>query len=75
MTFRLFGNSGSYKHYQDDGVDFEYENGQYNLYQVTVTTDGEASVTLTNNGFAPVYKYIYLELPNKKLTFEYDEKK
>lgn len=74
MTFRLFGNSGSCKHYQDDGVDFEYENGQYNLYQVTVTTDGEASVTLTNNGFAPVYKYIYLELPNKKLTFEYDGK-
>lgn len=73
MKFRLFGDSGSYDHYQDDGVDFKYEDGEYNLYTVTVAENGDASVTLTNNGFAPVYKTIELELPGKELTFKYQE--
>ncbi len=36
ITFRLFGDYGNYIHYQDDGEDFAYQNGQFNLYKITI---------------------------------------
>src|SRR5699024_11512782 len=29
MTFRVFGNGGKYRHYQDNGVDFEYRSEEH----------------------------------------------
>ncbi len=42
MTFRLFGNAATYTHYQDDGIDFNYQKGEYNQYVVSVTADAIA---------------------------------
>lgn len=72
MSFRLFGQSASYTHYQDNGADFKYQNGEYNLYQIRVATDGTCSVTLTNHGYEPVYKRINLSLSDRQVTFVYD---
>ncbi|MDU7065738.1 MAG: glycoside hydrolase family 31 protein [Lactobacillus crispatus] len=71
MTFRVFGNGGKYRHYQDNGVDFEYQKGEYNLYKVEVNKDGSVKVKLEKHGFGPVYCRITVQLPNKKIEFKY----
>lgn len=34
ITFECYGKDGKYVHYQDNGLNFDYKNGKYNLYQV-----------------------------------------
>lgn len=71
MTFRLFGKKGKYVHYQDNGTDFKYQKGEYNLYKVEVNKDGSVKVKLEKHGFGPVYRRITVQLPNKKIEFKY----
>lgn len=71
MTFRVFGKKGKYIHYQDNGTDFKYQKGEYNLYKVKVSKDGSVKVKLEKHGFGPVYRRITVQLPNKKVEFKY----
>lgn len=71
MTFRVFGKKGKYIHYQDNGTDFKYQKGEYNLYKVKVSKDGRVKVKLEKHGFGPVYRRITVQLPNKKVEFKY----
>ncbi|AZN77364.1 alpha-glucosidase [Lactobacillus acidophilus] len=71
MTFRVFGKKGKYIHYQDNGTDFKYQKGEYNLYKVKVSKDGSVKVMLEKHGFGPVYRRITVQLPNKKVEFKY----
>ena len=71
MTFRVFGKKGKYVHYQDNGTDFKYQKGEYNLYKVKVNKDGSVKVKLEKHGFGPVYRRITVQLPNKKIEFKY----
>lgn len=71
MTFRLFGKKGKYVHYQDNGTDFKYQKGEYNLYKVKVNKDSSVKVKLEKHGFGPVYRRITVQLPNKKVEFKY----
>ncbi|MDB1104333.1 glycoside hydrolase family 31 protein [Lentilactobacillus parabuchneri] len=73
MTFTVYGHSGNYHHYQDDGLDFNYRNGEYNDYQIVVEDD-HVSVRLTHHGFAPVYQRIVVELPDQLITLNYNSK-
>ena len=60
LTFRLFGETGQYDHYQDNGLDLAYRQGEYNRYQIVVKAD-QAQVILQHHGFAPVYRTIDVE--------------
>lgn len=71
MKFRLFGDRAEYEHYQDNGQDFAYEDGEYNLYDITVV-DGKATVTMSKHGYQPVYEKIVIEGADQEWTFEYD---
>ena len=71
MTFRVFGKKGKYIHYQDNGTDFKYQKGEYNLYKVKVSKGGSVKVKLEKHGFGPVYRRITVQLPNKKVEFKY----
>lgn len=73
MTFNLFGTTGSYSHYQDNGSDFAYETGEYNRYLVTVDAKG-VRATLTHHGFTPIYQTITVNLPDTPVTLHYDAK-
>lgn len=75
MTFRLFGEAGSYKHYQDDGQSFKYQQGEYNEYYVAVQEDGRVIVDLTNHGYKPTYEKIYVETDAGRYEFDYDADK
>ncbi|MCT7886983.1 MAG: glycoside hydrolase family 31 protein [Lactobacillus crispatus] len=72
MTFRVFGNGGKYRHYQDNGVDFEYQKGEYNLYDIEVDHD-QVTVKLAHHGYAHEYQRIIVELADRKVVFNYCE--
>ena len=72
MTFRVFGNGGKYRHYQDNGVDFEYQKGEYNLYDIEVDHD-QVTVKLAHHGYVHEYQRIIVELADRKVVFNYCE--
>lgn len=72
MTFKLYGDEGTYQHYQDDGADFKYQNGEFNIYAVQVKT-GQVSVTLSHHGYEPVYQRVTVELTDRAVTLAYDQ--
>jgi alpha-glucosidase len=56
LILRLFPGNGSFLHYQDNGSDYAYEKGEYNLYLFT-NTNGILSLKLLHEGY-PKYKKI-----------------
>ncbi|OAD63817.1 hypothetical protein A7K95_07960 [Pediococcus parvulus] len=70
MTFNVYGDSGSYHHYQDNGLDFKYQHGEYNDYLVNVD-HGQVSVELVHHGFQP-YRKITVNLNNQPVTLTYN---
>ena len=54
--------NASYTHYQDNGLDFAYEDGEYNLYQFTVRNNGQVDTILLHNGYQKEYTNIILSL-------------
>lgn len=60
LILRVFPGEGEYLHYQDNGEDFAYRKGAYNLYHVA-WKDGKVSVTLQHRGYEPVYEKITVQ--------------
>ena len=50
VVFECYGDCGQYLHYQDNGLDFNYEDGEYNLYKVSFNNDN-ANIELVHNGY------------------------
>lgn len=73
ITFKLFGDHGSYQHYQDNGTDFSYEDGKYNLYDINIGAES-IDINLLHHDY-PLYKNIYVELANKKVGFALEHNK
>ncbi|WP_026492752.1 glycoside hydrolase family 31 protein [Butyrivibrio sp. XPD2002] len=55
--------AGRYVHYQDNGEDYKYENGEYNLYEFTKSENGELSTNMLHEGYA---KYNSIEVSELK---------
>ncbi|MBB1078914.1 glycoside hydrolase family 31 protein [Limosilactobacillus sp. STM2_1] len=72
MNFRMYGQKGEYLHYQDNGLDFAYQEGEYNLYQIKVDNN-QVDVTLINAGYDKFYKEITVETENQKYSFVFDK--
>lgn len=70
MTFRLFGDHGTYDHYQDNGTDFKYQAGEWNGYHIVVDHD-QVTVTLTHHGYAAAYATIRVALADRVVTLTY----
>lgn len=55
MKLMVFPGEGRYVHYQDNGENFAYRNGEYNLYEFTQREeDGteEVEITMLHEGYA-----------------------
>ena len=52
--------SSRYEHYQDNGLDFAYENGEYNLYAFTfhAMRKNGIKVQMLHEGYGKKYKEI-----------------
>lgn len=55
LILHVYPGNGSYIHYQDDGKTFLYRQGQYNLYSLTISDQGEFSVQRMLNGYQKSY--------------------
>lgn len=62
LVLKAFPGEGKYLHYQDNGTDFAYEKGEYNLYSI-INHDGVVSVSLLHKGYRG-YKRIRVVSPN-----------
>jgi alpha-glucosidase len=61
LVLHLFPGNGSFVHYQDNGVDFAYEKGEYNLYLLT-NTNGILTYKMLHEGYKK-YKSIRVVSP------------
>jgi len=61
LKLMVFPGKGRYVHYQDNGEDFEYKKGNYNLYEFNSDMTGNVNLTMLHKEY-PLYtqiKYIY----------------
>lgn len=56
LILEVFGEKAEYLHYQDNGKDYQYENGEYNLYHFRYE-NGEMTTEMKHEGY-PKYKEI-----------------
>lgn len=61
LILDVFPGQGEYHHYQDNGQDFAYQNGEYNHYVFTVHEDGSVQTKLLENGYQPTYREIQIK--------------
>ena len=45
--------TGVYEHFQDNGSDYAYQNGAYNLYRFTQDEDGNIQTDMLHEGYTP----------------------
>ena len=60
LILEVYAGDGEYGHYQDDGLDFAYEQGAYNLYCFSHTGNGELEEKLLHEGY-PKYEEIEIK--------------
>ena len=58
LKMLVFPGEGSYVHYQDNGTDFAYRDGAYNLYEFVKNAKGEVSMKMLHEGYEPSYNKI-----------------
>ena len=55
-------NPTRYIHYQDNGTDFSYEQGEYNLYEFTVDSNNTLTTNMLHEEYPSNYKKLSLEV-------------
>lgn len=62
LILEIYPGEGSYVHYQDNGTDFAYQNGEYNEYQFIKNAAGDLKTAMLHEGYRRypeiVLKYI-----------------
>ena len=61
LKMLVFPGGGKYVHYQDNGTDFAYQCGAYNLYQFETDGDGQVKATMLHEGYEPYKNIEYLK--------------
>ncbi len=65
LILDVYPGKGAYTHYQDNGEDFAYREGEYNEYEFTLSADGTLSGKLTHGGYGEKYKKIIVRCKGK----------
>lgn len=58
LLLDVYPGTGEWEHYQDNGEDFAYQDGQYNQYHITVNQDGGVQCRLTHRGYGKIYRRV-----------------
>lgn len=74
LELMVFGSEGEYTHYQDNGEDFAYREGEYNLYQFT-RKGGRLSIEMTNSGYAERYESFKVTMNGKTFKIKFSGRK
>ena len=65
LILKVGRGNGEYFHYEDNGEDFAYRQGEYNKYRFTVTEDGTFKGKLVHDGYSKKYKTFIIEFEGK----------
>lgn len=60
LKLLVYPGEGSYVHYQDNGTDFSYRDGSYNLYEFIKESDGTVTHRMLHEGYEPYRKIEYI---------------
>ena len=66
----VYGGDGEYLHYQDNGTDFAYREGEYNIYRF-VSRRGCLSIEQINSGYAERYERFRINLSGKLFNIKF----
>lgn len=69
LLLDVYPGDGTYIHYQDNGSDFAYQDGAYNLYEIT-QKDGKVSVKLIYHGYDKVYEAMQVTSTKEMIEIE-----
>lgn len=58
LILDVYPGTGEWEHYQDNGEDFAYRNGEYNQYHIVVNKDGISQCSLTHHGYGKIYRNV-----------------
>ena len=58
LLLDVYPGEGEWEHYQDNGEDFAYRDGEYNLYRFTVDESGQVQGRLTHRGYEKTYRKV-----------------
>ena len=58
LKLLVFPGTGSYVHYQDNGSDFAYRDGEYNAYEFTSDGAGAVTTKMLHEGYEKSYRAI-----------------
>lgn len=64
LILDIYEGRGCYKHYQDNGEDFEYQEGFYNEYLFTISEQGLFTAELIHKQYNKIYKEFYIFYKN-----------
>lgn len=67
LKMLVFPGKGHYVHYQDNGTDFAYRDGAYNLYEFKQDADGTVSMEMLCEGYEKRYADIVYEKGTESL--------
>lgn len=70
LILDVYPGEGSYVHYQDNGEDFAYREGEYNLYNITLKDD-TLDIELLHNGYAAAYRRFIVCYKGRRQEFEF----
>lgn len=70
LVFKLFGRSGRYQMYEDDGKSLNYQKGEYNIYDVSFNKDSFI-MKVRHQGYKSPYKHIKVIHNEKTYELEY----
>ena len=51
LILEVYPGEGTYYHYQDNGTDFAYEKGEYNLYRIVNSGNGDVKMETEHQGY------------------------
>jgi alpha-glucosidase len=74
LILDVYPGTGKYIHYQDNGENFEYRNGQYNQYEFVILADGTLKIELVHHGYEKIYRKIVIRYKGITKEFAFDEK-
>lgn len=73
LVLEIYPGNAEYTHYQDNGEDFGYQKGEYNLYQFR-WEDGRLSMKLVHKGYPHVYRKILIRCMGKEKAMDFEDR-
>lgn len=74
LILDIYPGTGKYIHYQDNGENFDYQDGRYNQYEFVILADGTLKIELVHHGYEKLYRKIAIRYKGVTKEFAFEGK-